>query len=885
MPFRVRDVLLVGLPYETFALAEGCRPEPTARLDAAAPALPSLPAPRVHRTTDGAQALAALASLRPDMLVATAGLAGDATGGLCRSVRSGHPGVPIGVIATDARQVRVIDGLVAAGDAECALLWQGDPHTLPALVRLHEDRVNAERGLAAGRGSALLLVEDDTRFLSFVLPRLSLELSRRSSAPGILLARSFEEAVALWERFGVRVAALLSDVAYPRAGALDRLAGPTLARQLLAQRASLPVLLESSDPLPPSAVPDGVTALAKESPRLTLELRQWLSSAFGPPQQTDLDAPATSPPGAGSAVAGGPVTPDDVGRDGWGVVGTGSVGGKGRGLEFLGQLLAGDDPGSPEVCVVVPPTLAVASGVFDEYLAANGLDELLSHLDGMTDGEVLDRFRAGRFAEAVCERLARFLGSCREPLAVRSSGLLEDVPYQPAAGVYATVLLPNNHPDPEVRLDQLLAAIQVVYASTFLSAARAFFAATGRRCESEHMAVLLQPLVGRAHGRRFYPTFSGLASSHNFYPFKDMRTEDGLALVTAGFGKTVEEGLETLRFCPAHPRVLPQLSSTQDTLRNAQRRFWALDLTVTDETPDLPWDANVMSLDIGEAFADGVAPALASTFLADDDMVVDRHVPGGVPLVTFAPLLRGGAMPLPALLQKLLEAVRRASGCPVEVVLATDLRPGEPRQTLSLLQLRPLAPDASLAPLEEALEGGTVVVSSPLALGHGHTGAISDIVVVTHALERARTREVAAELGKLDAALRREDRPYVLIGPGRWGSSDPWLGIPIHYRQIAGACAIVETDFDDLDTEPSQGSHFFQELTAAGVAFLSVHRLGSTGSIAWGWLSEQVVAHRACGGKVCHLRLASPVEVVVDGWRRRGAVIAPRQPSVPREDT
>ena len=555
-------------------------------------------------------------------------------------------------------------------------------------------------------------------------------------------------------------------------------------------------------------------------------------------------------------------------------IGEGALGGKGRGLAFVQRLLSQDTVGFGGVEVVIPQTLVVATDVFERYLEENHLRALVPRLANLDDAAVLDAFRQGRFEPAVRAHLAAYLRVVREPIAVRSSSILEDSPYQPFAGVYTTIMLPNNHPSLDVRLAQLLEAIKVVYASTYMRAARGYLATTPHRIEEERMAVLLQRLVGSRHGDRFYPLVSGVASSYNFYPFRDMTPNDGVALVALGLGKTVVEGFEALRFCPAHPQVLPQFSSVKDVLRHAQRRFWALDMTSMDLIPGLDADANLVSADVGEALTRPEASLVASTWVRANDVLVDGLARDGVPLVTFARLLKGREFSLPQVLEKVLSMTQAGMGMPVEIEFAAHpgAAPGPP--VFHVLQVRPMVVEPGLAdPDLESLPDGQLLVTSSEALGNGRSSLLYDVVVVHHDLERGRTPAAATALERLNSELRREARPYLLIGPGRWGSRDPWLGIPVIWGQISGASAIVEVDFDDLEVEPSQGSHFFHNLTSFGIPFLPVHRRQQGGCVRWEWLQGHPAQSELLDGKIRHLRLERPVRVLLNGPSRRGVVV------------
>jgi len=556
-------------------------------------------------------------------------------------------------------------------------------------------------------------------------------------------------------------------------------------------------------------------------------------------------------------------------------IGSGSLGGKGRGLAFVQKLLTKEWHETTDVEIDVPQTVAVASDIFEEFLAENSLRFLPREVHSMTDEEIHCRFRSGRFNHDRRTELAVFLEELREPLAIRSSSILEDSLYQPFAGVYATVMLPNNHPSLDVRLAQLLEAIKLVYASTFLKAARDYLLGTPHRIEEERMAVLLQRLVGARHGDVFYPTLSGLASSYNFYPFGEMQPEDGVAQVALGLGKSVVEGFEAFRFCPRYPDVLPQFSSVKDTLRTVQRRFYALDMVRHDIISTMPPDSNLPHLEVGEAVKHGSADMLLSSYIRDDDRIVMGHDPRGTPIVTFAPLLKGNIYPLPEILQRVLQMAQAAMECPVEIEFA--LQAGEDRNetpVLNLLQVRPLMVEQLTGDLDVDIGNSKdTVVYSDDALGHGRRMSVSDLVVISPKLiDRSATRQVASAVERVNRRIADEGREYLLIGPGRWGSQDPWLGVPVKWSQISAARAIVETDFPDLEVDPSYGSHFFQNITCFGIAYITVHNSRKVGHVNWDWLDQQTSAAEELDGVVRHIRLEQPLQVLVDGKARKGVV-------------
>jgi CheY-like chemotaxis protein len=557
-------------------------------------------------------------------------------------------------------------------------------------------------------------------------------------------------------------------------------------------------------------------------------------------------------------------------------IGTGSLGGKGRGLAFMHKLLASNGFDMPGVRITVPQTVVLASDIFEDFLDGNDLRRLALEADVLSDAEILDEFRSGRFAPGLVSQLIKLLEANRDPLAVRSSSILEDSVYQPFAGVYTTIMLPNTHPSLDVRLAQLLEAVKTVYASTYFRHARAYIETTPYRIEEEVMAVLVQRLVGRRWGDRFYPTLSGVASSYNFYPFGNMTSEDGVAQVALGLGKSVVEGFEALRFSPAYPQVLPQFSSVPDILRNAQRRFYALDMTRDDVLPGLRADANLLHLETSEAIGDGSASSIVSTYQRADDRITTGLVDGGAPLITFEPILRGRILPLPDILTQLLPACADGMASPVEIEFAADIRPGLGRtQVFNVLQLRPLVVED--LKVEIHLDPETMdraLVRSDMALGHGRRETISDVILIhPDHFDRSTTGQAASAIENLNRALRQEGRHSILIGPGRWGSRDPWLGIPVTWPMISSVRAIVETDFQDLQVEPSLGSHFFHNLTCFGVAFFAVHEHRDQGNVNWSWFEGQEPAVALLDGAVRHIRLERPAQVLVDGASGHGVIL------------
>jgi CheY-like chemotaxis protein len=557
-------------------------------------------------------------------------------------------------------------------------------------------------------------------------------------------------------------------------------------------------------------------------------------------------------------------------------IGGGSLGGKARGLAFVNLLL--DEYGVrrrfPQVEIEVPPSVVVATDAFDRFLDANGLRSFAIETD---DGDAITRrFLAAPLPDDVVGDLVSFLERIRYPLAVRSSSLLEDSQYQPFAGIYSTFMLPNDHADIGVRLAQLQEAVKRVYASTFSQHAKAYLSATPYRLEEEKMAVILQKLVGSPHQSRFYPTFGGVARSHNFYPVPPLTAADGVAAVALGLGITVVDGEPCLRFCPRYPNHLLQFSSVKVALKNSQRQFCALQLG-TEGTGGVGGDEHVGRYGVEVAEADGTLELVASTYSRENDAIYDGMSRPGVRLISFAPVLKHGMFPLAEILSTLLEIGERGTSGPVEVEFAVDVpaAPGEPA-AFGFLQLRPLALSREAAELAITDEDrAAAVCHSSSVLGNGRLDRIHDLVVVDfHRFERERSPDVALDVARFNRRLAADGVPYVLIGVGRWGSSEPFLGIPVAWDQIAGARAIVEAGFRDFTVTPSQGTHFFQNLTSSNVGYFTVNPDAGEGFVDWDWLAAQpAVDEASC---VRHLHSDRPFVVKMNGKTNQGVILKPK---------
>jgi CheY-like chemotaxis protein len=563
-------------------------------------------------------------------------------------------------------------------------------------------------------------------------------------------------------------------------------------------------------------------------------------------------------------------------------IGAGSLGGKARGLAFVRHLLRKHRivKRFPGVRIAVPPALVLATDAFDQFMAENNLLDFALQCED--DAEILQRFLAASLSEKLRKDLRAFLDHVTYPLAVRSSSLLEDSQYQPFTGVYETFMLGNQSPEADVRLAELVDAVKRVYASTFSRHAKAYVRATPYRLEEEKMAVIVQQLVGRAHDDRFYPDFSGVVRSHNFYPVPPMTFSDGIAAVALGLGRAVVDGGKCLRFCPRYPQNLLQFSSVDDILANSQTEFWALSLSSIPA--GRPGCLHEMRFGLDMAELDGTLPAFASTYSVDNQAVYDGMSRPGIRIVSFAPMLKHGLFPLPAILQTLVKSGEDALGIPVEIEFAVRLprQPGEAAE-FGFLQIRPLPLSRDHQDLSVAnADARQLLCQSNKVLGNGRIENLYDAIVVdSQRFERSRSQEVAKAVAHFNSLLNGENRPYLLIGVGRWGSNDPWLGIPVEWDEISGARVIAEAGFRDFRVTPSQGSHFFQNLTAFQVGYFTVNPDAGEGSVDWEWLGQQPAMEE--DGCVRHLRFDAPLRVIMNSRQSQGIIFKPESATASSE--
>lgn len=960
MRHRIQEVLLVSSAYESFILEEdGLLTEMiyTEYID-----LGLTHAPNITRVANGEEALEALRGRSFDLVITMLRLGDMDLEKFRDAVRNMRPHVPIVLLVSSQWDLVRVEAQKDELGVDGVYVWHGDAKLFLAIIKVLEDRVNADHDTHVGDVGVIILVEDSIRFRSSILPIVYSELVQQTrkvmadglnhmdkllrmrARPKVLAAETFEEGVEFYKQFRKQIFGVISDVSFARDGEQDPRAGIDFIRMIKADLADLPALLQSSDLSNGALAAEiGARFLHKRSATLLEDVRNFMLDNFGfgdfvfrtldgrevarasdlqsmvhvlqrvPTESIEYHAVrnhfsnwlrARTEFALARRMRPRRVSEFDdledlrlflirglneaIGHNrrglvedfskprfdptcGFARIGGGSLGGKARGLAFVNALLAEHnvDREFPDIRVSVPPSVVIGTDIFDEFLDQNRIRH--SALCTDHDGWIVRAFLEAKLPDAVFEDLRAFLDLCRRPLAVRSSSLLEDSQFHPFAGVYHTHMLPNNHPDDNLRLAQLRDAIKLVYASTFFSATRQYLDATPYRIEEEKMAVILQPIVGARYDHYFYPNFSGVARSYNYYPFGTMRPEDGVAAVALGLGKTIVDGSQALRFCPAQPQVLPQLGESEEFINRSQRHFYAIDVDDSACVPDLDADRCLARLDLDEAERHGTLNLVGSVWSPDNEAFYDGIHRPGVRVVTFAHILKNDAFPLAPLIQRLLDIGRAGMNSPVEIEFAASVDRG-PRE-FAVLQIRPSSEQEHGDSIDlSSIATRDMVCYSPHALGNGVIRGLRDIVYVRpDHFDPAHTAEIAREIGEVNKRLRAEDRGCVLIGPGRWGSSHTWLGIPVEWAQISMARAIVETTLDDFVVEASQGSHFFQNLTSFGIAYLTVNPHSDEGFVDWKWLADCKDCHQS--EHVRHVRLPRPIEIRIDGTVSHAAIL------------
>ncbi len=549
-------------------------------------------------------------------------------------------------------------------------------------------------------------------------------------------------------------------------------------------------------------------------------------------------------------------------------IGSGSLGGKARGLGFVNNVINNFSIRDKfeDVEVYVPSAVVIATDVFDQFLEENDLFSFAVSEDD--DAKIIKKFReALKFPSEIKERLREFLTLIKEPLAVRSSSLLEDSQFQPFAGVYETYMIPNENENLEIRLEELIVSIKCVYASTF------------SRLEEEKMAIIIQKLVGAKRGERYYPDFAGVAKSYNFYPVPPQKPADGIAIVALGLGRYVVEGGHAVRFCPQYPKHLLQFFSTRETIKNAQQKFFALEAGHEHNHMDETFPRScVKSYPLSIAEKDQTLFYVGSTYSSENDMVYDGISRQGARVVTFAPILKHKMFPLPEILGLLLKLGRWGMGTHVEIEFAvnTKVGKGKPKE-FALLQMRPLVLTREREDFEvNNVDRSKLICLSQQVLGDGIINDVKDVVFIDiDNYDRGKSKIAAKEIAEINEKMIAEKKQYILIGVGRWGSLDHWLGIPVTWDQISGAAVIVESGFRDFSVEPSQGSHFFQNITSFRIGYFTIKHGSQDEFVDWEWLRNQEIVESK--NFATHIRTQNPFTIKINGQRNKGIILKPNE--------
>ena len=833
--------------------------------------------------------------------------------------------------------------------------WNGDGKIVLSMINSLEDKKNAALRTPTQDYDALLLVEDSIQAYSEYLSETYDEIRRHHhdsltddtpedekldswrKRPFVLHTTTLADAQRLLTQHQDHLIGVITDNHLPGSPRTQD-DGVLLATQLRARSPTLPILLQSSEPINTTIPPDAhITMVQKNDPHLTTALRTFLQDCLGPTSLATTDdhepirtmrefedAVVTLPASTLPAIArhhqisrwlharGDRTLADRLSlietadldddafkqrlvdtieehryasnqiqitkflRENQGPakqisrIGDGALGGKARGLAFLSKLLTTylTDEMTPGIHITLPRSIVLTTDVFDAFIAQNHL--LDSQLFTLPDERITARFMDASLPPTILGDLRAFIRGSRKPLIVRSSGMLEDSLMQPFAGIYASILLPNESWEPDFRFQDVCNAVKYVYSSTYSQRARTYIRNTPKNIRDEKMAVLIQEVVGDRHHDYFYPALSGVAKSYNYYPSGTCTHEDGIVYLAVGLGKAIVDGGSSFCFCPQHPRV-PLFGTPKDFIRYSQTHFYALNLQSIYRIVEKNEDTTLKSLDIAIARNEGLLDLFASTYLPRDDTLYPGLSPDGVMVLDFGPILSYDSLPLANALRLLMRISELALGYPVEIEFALNLptQTGAPAE-LVILQVRNMRPKGKHAEVSlQAYDPATDLCFSANALGNGIIDDLTDIVYITpESFDLANSQRAVGQLRSINTRLMDQRRPYILIGPGRWGSADPWLGIPVQWSDIAGARVILETPVKARIIEPSQGSHFFHDMMAGQVGYLMTK--DGPANIRYDWLDSLPVLDTTQDVK--HVRSPEPLMVLIDGKTGKAAL-------------
>ena len=963
MRYRVREVLLVASLYDSFVVeSDGVLTEQIYgeyfQLNLSA-------VPRISCAYTETSALEMFSSGVYDLVVIIAGLDFDRPLTLASRLKTAFPSVPILLMVTNNSSYAALDqSRPELRFIDRVFVWNGYSKLFVGMIKYVEDLRNVDADTRTGLVRVILLIEDSVRYYSRYLPVLykvvqrqtqelieeepgveTRKLQRSRARPKILLASTYEAAEELFRRYESHILTVITDLRFPREGAVDDEAGFRFLDMVKSRLPDLPVMIQSSEQdVAERAAAMGTDFADKNSESLEHELTTFMRErlGFGPFRFRNAlgdvisvartidefmeklrEAPAESvlyhagrndfstwlnargetefarrlrPYQIGDFISsqelrgfimrlleevrrersrgGLPDFEEKILRDDNSIsrLGDGSVGGKGRGIVFIRSLLDNFDFSKhlDGLDVKIPRTAFVGIDEFENFLESNGLWSFAFY--EAEPEEVRSRFLAAYHDDELRDRLRRFVASTSRPLAVRSSGLFEDMLMLPFSGIYDTFIIPNAAPDLEVRLDQLCRAIRLIYASLFSAKSREYFEMAKYNLEEERMAVVIQELVGSRHGRWFYPHVSGTAQSFNYYPISYVKPEDGLCVAALGLGSYVVGGGTAYRFCPRYPKL--DVVSPEHLRENSQRRFRALDMEAARLEANADDESTLVELDIEEAESDPRFSLLASTW----DIENDRLTPGtgarGPRIIDLANILKHEALPFARAIETILEIGSEAMGTPVEIEYALNLDESSGVPALYILQLKPLIRLEDKIEIDlGGIEKSDCIIVSERSMGNGRDASLHDILWVDPALfDRSATLEIAAEIGAFDKELRERGLRYILIGPGRWGTRDHSLGVPVTFPMISQTRVIVEADLPDFSVESSLGSHFFHNVTSMNIGYFTVPA-GGASFVDWAYLAAQHAERRSAHCVWTHL--PAPMEVLMDGRRSQAIVKKP----------
>ncbi len=973
MQGRIFNVLLIASPYDAFMMEEDGRVEEQLYFEYVSLNLSS--PPRVTRVSHISEALGAMERKDYDLVIAMPGVDITETIEGAAAIKNAHPQVPIVVLTPFSKEVsrRLADQDLS--NVDYVFSWLGNVDLLLAIIKLLEDRMNAEQDVLGVGVQMIMLVEDSVRFYSSVLPHLYKFLLNQSKVfstealneheqmlrmrgrPKVVLARTYEEALEVYEKYGKHMLGVISDVSFNRQGTKDRLAGIRLARELRKRDPYLPLIIESSESENAMRVGEfGGVFLDKNSKKLPVDLGEAITDNFGfgdfiirNPQTRqellrirtlkDLQKRIFEIPDESLFYH---ASRNDISR--WlysralfpiaevvknhrfrsleespavkqlffdlivkyrkmknrGVVavfqkdrfdhysnfariGQGSLGGKGRGLAFVDSIIKKNPvcDNFQGITISIPRSVVLCTDIFDEFMRENNLYPMA--LSQAPDSEILQRFLQARLPESITEDLLALLDVVDRPLAVRSSSLLEDSHYQPFAGIYSTYMIPRIE-DRAKMLSTLSDAIKSVYASVFYSASKAYMTATSNVIDQEKMAVIIQEVVGEYTGNLYFPSFSGVGRSLNYYPIGEEKAADGVVQVAVGLGKYIVDGGRSLRFSPVHPEAVLQTSELALALRDTQTKFCALENNTEVEDFKVDDSFNIVEAPIQSLAGTGALRHMVSSYDPGYQMLYDCESGSMRRVVTFTNMLRDKAFPLAEACDFMLKAGQKEMQRPVEIEFAGTIspKPGPDgiKGHLYWLQIRPIIDKKDMID-DEVMEvpDSDVILRSSTALGHGNIENVDTIIYVRpEKFNSLFSPSIALELAEINSKMAAQERNYVLVGPGRWGSSDPALGIPVKWAMISAARLIVESSLANYRIEPSQGTHFFQNLTSFGVGYFTINPTLGDGVYDIDYLNSLPAEYESDYIRI--VRFPSPLTIAINGKQGAGVVLK-QSPNTP----